>query len=140
MNSLKEFNTEPFIDSLNSFFKELDIPINYLSDDPASAGDILGEKFKPKNEAHSLIDEVYALGMVDDAIFEGKESFKDIEAVKKIKKDYDGLLIFGVSLKGSKDKLPTRSQLAEITRAFNRAFPYTPSTIVPISTLHFFCK
>ena len=78
MNSLKQFNTEPFIASLKSFFKELDIPINYLSDAPASAGDILGNKFKSKNEAHSLIDEVYALGMVDDAIFEGNESFKDI--------------------------------------------------------------
>ena len=74
MNSLKQFNTEPFIASLKSFFKELDIPVNYLSDSPAAADDILGDKFKAKNEAHSLIEEVYALGMVDDAIFEGTVS------------------------------------------------------------------
>jgi hypothetical protein len=70
--------------------------------------------------------------MVNDAIFKGKTTFKDLEEVKsKLKKDYDGLLIFGITLKPqSNGHLPTRSQLAEITRAFNRAFPYTPVTIV----------
>jgi hypothetical protein len=40
---------------------------------------------------------VYALGMVNDAIFEGTETFKNLAQVKKLKADYDGLLIFGVT-------------------------------------------
>lgn len=69
--------------------------------------------------------------MVNDAIFEGTETFKNLAQVKKLKTDYDGLLLFGVTLNERKDSLPiTRSQLAEITRAFNRTFPYTPVTII----------
>jgi hypothetical protein len=41
---------------------------------------------------------VYALGMVNDKIFEGIETFKNLAQVKKLKADYDGLLIFGVTL------------------------------------------
>lgn len=59
--------------------------------------------------------------------FEGNKS---IEA-EKIKSDYDGILIFGVTLKSrSNGQLPTRSQLAEISRAFNREFYYTPVLVV----------
>ena len=68
---------------------------------------------------------------MNDAIFEGNQTFKNLAQVKKLKTDYDGLLLFGVKLKTRKDGLLiTRSQLAEITRAFNRTFPYTPVTII----------
>lgn len=131
MNSISKFHNEPFIDALKAFFEELKVPVDYLADEPASANDILGERYKPTNEAHKLIDDVYALGMVNDAIFEGTETFKSLAEVKKLNADYDGLLLFGVTLKGRKDGLPiTRSHLAEITRAFNRTFPYTPVTII----------
>lgn len=131
MNSIKLFNTEPFIDALKAFFKELKVPVDYLADEPASGADILGERFKATNEAHKLIDDVFALGMVNDGIFDGIETFKNLAEVKKLKADYDGLLLFGVKLKNRKDGLPiTRSHLAEITRAFNRTFPYSPVTII----------
>ena len=126
MNSLQDFKTKPFINALKAFFEELKVPVDYLADEPAAAKDILGDTFKPANEAHKLINEVYALGIVNDAIFNGTNEFKNLTSVKKINADYDGLLIFGVILK----KQPTRSQLADITRAFNRTFPYTPVTIV----------
>jgi hypothetical protein len=45
--------------------------------------------------------------------------------------DTIGILIFGVTLKKRQNNLlPTRSQLAEITRAFNREFLYTPVLVV----------
>ncbi len=131
MNSINKFSTEPFINALKAFFEELKVPIDYLADEPSSAVKILGDIYKSTHEAHKLIHDVFAIGMVNDAIFEGTETFKDLAAVKKIKTDYDGLLLFGVTLKDRQDKLlPTRSHLAEITRFFNRAFPYTPVTIV----------
>src|SRR6218665_1601897 len=131
MNSIIKFHSEPFIDALKAFFEELKVPADYLADEPASPKDILGEKYKATNEAHKLMDDVYALGMVNDGIFEGKETFRDLAQVKKLKVDYDGLLLFGVTLTRRADNLPiARSHLAEITRVFNRAFPYTPVTIV----------
>ncbi|TAF77842.1 MAG: hypothetical protein EAZ53_01390 [Bacteroidetes bacterium] len=98
MNSIKLFNTEPFINALKAFFAELKVPIDYLADEPASPVDVLGERFKANNEAHQLIADVYALGMVNDAIFEGTETFKNLAQVQLLKADYDGLLIFGVTL------------------------------------------
>ncbi len=131
MNSIIKFHTDSFINALKAFFEELKVPVDYLADAPASAVDVLGERFKTTNEAHKLIEDVFALGMVNDAIFEGTETFKNLAQVKKLKADYDGLLLFGVKLKNRKDGLPiTRSHLAEITRAFNRTFPYTPVTII----------
>lgn len=131
MNSISKFHSEPFIDALKAFFEELKVPVDYLADEPASANDILGERYKTNNEAHKLIEDIFALGMVNDAIFEGTETFKKLAEVNKLKADYDGLLIFGVTLKKRNEGLPiTRSHLAEITRAFNRTFPYTPVTII----------
>lgn len=132
MNSISKFHSEPFINALKAFFEELNVPVDYLADEPASANDILGERYKANNEAHKLIEDVFALGMVNDAIFKGTETFKNLKDLKnKITTDYDGLLIFGVTLKKRNDGLPiTRSHLAEITRAFNRTFPYTPVTII----------
>jgi len=69
--------------------------------------------------------------MVDDAAFRGGKSLD----ISQIKSDYDGIVIFVVTLKvreGGRDGglLPTRSQLAEISRAFNREFCYTPVVVV----------
>ncbi len=72
MNSIQLFNSEPLINALKAFFKELKVPVDYLADEPASPTDVLGERFKATNEAHKLIADVYALGMVNDGIFEGR--------------------------------------------------------------------
>lgn len=132
MNSISKFNTESFINALQAFFKELQVPVDYLADEPALPVDILGEQYKSTNEAHKLIADVYALGMVNDAIFENKSgTFENLAEVQNLEADYDGLLIFGVTLNNRQNDLAiSRSQLAEITRAFNRAFPYTPVTII----------
>jgi hypothetical protein len=94
MNSIIKFHTDSFINALKSFFEELKVPVDYMADEPASPADVLGEQFKATNEAHKLIADIYALGMVNDGIFEGTETFKNLAQVKKLKADYDGLLIF----------------------------------------------
>ena len=131
MNSIVKFHNEPFINALKAFFEELNVPVDYISDLPASPKDILGENYNPENEAHKLIKEVYALGIVNDEIFKGENTFSSIEGVKKIKEDYNGLLLFGVTLNRRPGNAAiTRSQLACITRLINRAFPYTPVTVI----------
>ena len=123
---LSYFQQSDFLSALKTLFNKLDVPINYLADEPVDTKDILSDTYKDNN-SFKLINEVYFLGIVDDAAFDGYSSL----APEKIKSDYDGLLIFGVSLhQRDNNLLPTRSQLAEISRAFNRQFFYTPVVVV----------
>ncbi|MCK5681271.1 Eco57I restriction-modification methylase domain-containing protein, partial [bacterium] len=124
---LKYFKTDNFYAALQRFFKDLKIPFDTISKEPARPQDILEEKYKEDHPAHQLMEDIYFLGMVDDDAFEGNTGL----APEKIKSDYDGILIFGVTLNQRENGLlPTRSQLAEITRSFNRAYCYTPVLVV----------
>lgn len=126
MNLLQDFKNKPFIEAVQSFFKNLNVPVNEISTAPANAIDIIGD-----NPLNNLISEVYAYGIVDDAIFEQNKTFNNLEDIKLLKTDYDGILIFGITLHPRENYLlPTRTQLADITRAFSRTFKYTPLTIV----------
>ncbi|WPZ09760.1 Eco57I restriction-modification methylase domain-containing protein [Roseivirga spongicola] len=131
MNALKTIQ-EDFYEGLKAFFEELNIPINYLAEEPAKPTDILSENYNNSNHGHQLMDDIYFLGIVNDETFEEKDTFQSGEQFKNaIKSDYDGIVLLGITLKDRENGLlPTRSQLADITRAFNREFKYTPVTIV----------
>jgi len=123
---LQIFNQVNFLQAVKALFKDLKVPMNYVADEPTTAKEILKETYK-ENDTFQLMDDVYFVGLVDDAAFEGNKSLE----AEKIKSDYDGILIFGVTLKSRPNGLlPTRSQLAEISRAFNREFYYTPVVVV----------
>lgn len=127
MTDLNIFKTKDFLSALKELFTGLNIPVNYIDDKPASAQDILKSNYKPTNESHKLIKDIFILGMVDDAAFKGEKSVE----LSYIKNDYDGILIFGVTLKSREHGLlPARGQLAEITRAFNREFKHLPVVVV----------
>lgn len=126
MKTIQNFLNKPFSEAIKTFFEDLRVPINHVSDLPTSANEVLQNTFK-ENDSFHLIQDVYFTGIVDDASFEGNLSINP----KKIKSDYDGILLFGVTLKERKNKLlPTRMQLAEIARAFNREFFYTPVIVI----------
>lgn len=119
---LNHFKDIPFLPAIKALFKELKVPMNYVADEPTTAKEILKDTYK-ENTTFQLVDDVYFVGMVDDAAFEGNKSLD----VHQIKSDYDGVLVFGITLhQRQSNLLPTRSQLAEISRAFNREFYYTP--------------
>jgi len=121
---------EHFLTGLKTLFADLNVPVNYIDDKPIAPKDILSNTFKAQSEAYQLMEDVFALGMVDQAAFDGKQS-DALASIARSKHDYDGILIFGVTLKERENGLlPTRNQLAEITRAFNREFHYTPVVVV----------
>lgn len=123
---LNIFNHLDFLSALKAFFNGLKVPVNYIADEPDSAKNILSSTYRD-NEAFLLMDDVYIVGMIDDAAFAGNKS----PEVSSIHADYDGILIFGVELKKrSNGLLPTRGQLAEISRAFNREFHFTPVVVI----------
>lgn len=123
---LTNFKNIDFLQAIKELFEGLNIPMNYVADEPTSAQEILEYTYKD-NSTFKLINDVYFVGMVDDAAFKQQESI----SVSQIASDYDGILVFGITL-APRDKglLPTRSQLAEVSRAFNREFYYTPVVIV----------
>jgi len=126
-SELQYFKTEDFHTALQKFFKNLHIPVNYIAEESVRPQDILSSTYKEDHPAFQLMNDVYFLGMVDDAAFEGNSSLDP----DKIESDYDGILIFGVTLnQRGNHLLPTRSQLAEITRSFNREFHYTPVVVI----------
>lgn len=128
---LQLFAKDNFLSALKVFYKGLQVPVNYLESLPADAASVLGNLFNEQNQTHQLIHEVYALGIVDDAIFQQQKTFTKLSELNRIDKEYAGLLLFGITLQPRLDgQEPSRGQLADITRIFNRAFPHTPVTIV----------
>ena len=110
--------------ALRRFFAESNIPLYALTELPTTAAEMLTTTFNPKNPAHQLIDDVYLVGGVDDAIFQQQAAALTVPQLRA--RQYEGLLIFGVTLTSR----PTRTQMAEIARAFNREFHYTPVVVV----------
>jgi len=127
--NLSYFAQKDFYKALQQFFAELNIPINPVTEAPDSASAILSDTYKPDNPAHKLMNDVYFVGMVSEEAFSKQSAIKYSTAAQDIKtKDYDCMLLFGVTLKAG--RTPSRSQLAEITRAFNRQFSYYPVVVI----------
>jgi len=127
--NLSYFSQKDFYNSLKQFFSDLRIPINPVTEAPDSADSILSDTYNANNPSHKLMDDVYFVGMVSEEAFTKQREIKYTAAAKDIKtKDYDCMLLFGVTLKAG--RTPSRSQLAEITRAFNRQFSYYPVVVI----------
>jgi len=120
MNLLQDFKNKPFIEALQSFFKNLNVPFNVISEYQTEPINIIGDK-----KCNENIKAIYPFGIVTDAIFnqeETKITQTDVENEK-----YEGILLFGVDVSKTN---PSRSDLAEITRQINRAFTKLPVVVV----------
>jgi adenine-specific DNA-methyltransferase len=116
---LKNFNEINFYKASINFLKELNIPINEITTQSIDVNDI----FEKPIESFNDVNDIYAVGMIDDNYFKDNEAKFDINIAKK----YDGILIFAVELK---TEAPTRKILADISRAFNKEYHYTPVIVI----------
>lgn len=123
---LTPFREQSLYAAMSSFFQELNVPVSEVTEEPASPADLLS-LFNEQNAAHALMNQVYFLGMVNESAFDNEENDETLVSIKDREEDYDGILIFGIELNTQK---PTRTQLAEITRLFNREWNYTPVTLI----------
>ena len=120
MNLLQDFKIEPFIKALQSFFTNLNVPFNVISELSTNPASIFIDKKYDSN-----ITEIYPFAIVTDTIF-NQDEVKITQA--DIKNDkYEGILLFGVALNKVN---PTRSQLADITRMLNREFKNIPVVVI----------
>lgn len=126
MNLLQDFKNKPFIEAVQSFFKQtLQITVNELGILPTNAFDVIGE-----NVVNNLIQDngVYIYGVVDYE-FDKNQTLKNTEDVNNLKEDYAGILIIAIIIK-NEIKQPSRTQLADITRAFHRKIAAMPIIVV----------
>jgi len=130
LNPFKETN---LFNAGTSFFKQLNIPLNSNTTTSLYLKDILKDKFKSQ-EIFEKVSETYFLGLVDKSVFADNLSLFDDgnvtfdQAVEKIHADYEGMMIFAVQIKGIAS--PTRTQLADLTRAFNRTSQSLPVVVL----------
>ncbi len=135
LKDLFQHNT-PFNQSLKQFFDTLNIRIKAVQDKPFPIAAVLKERYNADNETHKLIHEVYFIGLMEDSTFDGatldfNTTLPALDALRSEEKDYDAMAIFGITLHPRTNGLPpSRSQLADLTRVFNQAFPTLPVTIV----------
>lgn len=122
MNLIEDFKNKPFIEALQSFFKNLNVPFNVVSEYQTNPINIIGDK-----KCNEIISAIYPFGIVTDSIFDKNNLEKKITQTDLQNEKYEGILLFGVEVSKTK---PTRSDLAEITRQINRAFGKLPVVVV----------
>ncbi|HIC09858.1 MAG TPA: hypothetical protein EYO61_00675, partial [Campylobacterales bacterium] len=114
---IQSFKQKEFYEASIDLFQYLKVPLNIVSEDAIDVNGVFGEY-----RELSIIDRAYIVGGVDDAIFQGKKSDSDLKVQR-----YEGLLIFAIELNIEN---PTRTELANISRIFNRSFEYTPIVLL----------
>ena len=119
IGTIQNFKNTNFYEASASFLKKLNIPINEITTLPIDKNDLFDKQIKVFED----IETIYAMGMIDDEFFKNDETKLDTTIAKR----YDGVLIFGVELSNEK---PTRKTLADISRAFNKEYLYTPVIVI----------
>jgi hypothetical protein len=131
--NLSIFLDKNLFEAGTSLFKQLKVPLNSNTTTPLHLKDILKDKLKSQ-EIFDKDTETYFLGLVDKSVFDDNLSLSEDEklsyeqADKKIYKGYEGMMIFAVQIDGIDS--PTRTQLSDLTRAFNRASKSLPVVVL----------
>ncbi|MDR2824287.1 MAG: N-6 DNA methylase, partial [Prevotellaceae bacterium] len=131
--NISVFNTETLYNATTALFAELGIKLNSNTAQNLGAKAVLAENFKD-HEPFTNVTEAYFAGLVNDDIFkeslfgEQKISYSDAE---NISGNYNGLMLFALKL----DKKPTRTEISELTRAFNQK-----SRAMPVALLFYYEK
>ncbi|MCK9331072.1 MAG: N-6 DNA methylase [Candidatus Cloacimonetes bacterium] len=130
-NILQNFNNEDnFLTNVRDIFNYLNIPVNSFTDECVNLKNILINNYKD-NETFALVKSTFVAGMIDESAFRNQLNNQSFNNIRNINNDYDGIIVFAIKLNNRNNGLlPTRSQLAEISRAFNREFCFTPVLII----------
>jgi len=131
--NLKIFAETNLFNAGTSFFKQLNIRLNSNTTTLLHLKDILKDKFKSQ-EIFEKVSAACFLGLMDKSVFDdnlslfedGKISYEQAE--QRIHAGYEGMMIFAVQIDGIAS--PTRTQLADLTRAFNRASKNLPVVVL----------
>lgn len=127
--NLTNFNTGNLFDAATNLFQQLGIKLNSNTATPLPTREILKNHYK-ENSSFDAIVKTYFIGIIDDSIFKTTGLF-DVnytyqQAVEQGEKNYNGLMLFALEL----NKQPTRTEISDLTRAFNRISQKMPVALV----------
>ncbi len=127
--NLEIFNTANLFDAATNLFYQLGIRLNSNTAEALPVQELLKDFYKD-NENFNSIRAVYFIGLVDDSVFRATGMF-DVnytvkQALEQADRNYDGLMLFALEL----TKQPTRTEISDITRAFNRISQKMPVALV----------
>jgi REP element-mobilizing transposase RayT len=126
---LNKFNTSTLFEAATNLFEQLGIKLNSNTAEPLPTKEILNSFYK-ENETFHAIKNTYFIGIIDDSVFQATGMFNADysinEALQQGDKYYEGLMLFALEL----SKKPTRTEISEITRAFNRISQKMPVALI----------
>jgi len=127
--NLNIFNTANLFESTTYLFQQLGITTNSNTSEALPVKELLRKHYKD-NDTFRAAEKAYFIGIIDDTVFKATGMF-DVnysykEAIEQGDKNYDGLMIFALELK----KQPTRAEISELTRAFNRISQRMPVALL----------
>lgn len=127
--NLQIFNTANLFEAATNLFQQLNIKLNSNTAEPLPTKDILKHHYKD-NDTFKNINKTYFIGIIDDSVFDTIKNspiqYSYEEAQKQGNKNYNGLMLFALEL----NKQPTRTEISELTRAFNRISQKMPVALV----------
>ena len=127
--NLSIFNTASLFESATDLFKQLNIRLNSNTSESLPVRDLLKGNFR-EADIFKSIRNTYFIGIIDDSIFKEvglfDESYSYKEALKQADKSYEGLMFFALEL----NRLPNRTEISDLTRAFNRISQKMPVALL----------
>ncbi|MDR2065442.1 MAG: hypothetical protein LBP85_07030, partial [Prevotellaceae bacterium] len=114
---LRKFYSENLFNATEDLFKtQLNVPLKTNTSASLQINQILQDKYRNLSPFNN-VTELYFSGLIDNSIFQKSPSEKvtDAETVLDNVAPADGFALFALKL----DKKPTRTEITEITRAFN---------------------
>lgn len=126
---LNIFNTTNLFEAATNLFQQLNIKLNSNTAEPLPVRDLLKQHYKD-NDTFKTIGKTYFIGIIDNTVFQATGMF-DVnysykEALQQGDKNYDGLMLFALEL----SKQPTRTEISDLTRTFNRISQKMPVALV----------
>jgi hypothetical protein len=123
--NLQAFNQHNLFDATQDLFAQLGINLNSNTKQALSIKDVLKTHYKESPIFHA-VEETYFSGVIDNSIFNSKAKSSYEEAAQKADQTYEGLLLFSLKL----NRYPTRTEIAELVRAFNRTSQKMPVALL----------
>lgn len=127
--NLSLFNTATLFESATDLFRQLNIKLNSNTTEPLPVSELLEQHFR-ETGIFKAIEKTFYIGTLDDSIFREvgmfDESYSYEQALQQAYKSYDGLMLFALEV----NKPPTRSEISELTRAFNRISQKMPVALL----------
>ena len=129
-DTLQLFTQGNLHDAGLALFTHLGVGLKTSTARPVALSSVIKSFPQTNRSIFEAAKETYFLGVVDDNIFglfqPENEGFE--KAVSRVDKSYKGIFLFAVQLAG--DAKPTRTELAALTRAFNRESKHIPVIVL----------